>query len=453
MPLVNPKPSAPPVEAPHAPVISKPEYRGVTVDTRYTPNAALLSHVEGSSWTVNYYSQVLAADSPLAGQSVTMNAINQQYKLIKGMEFKVTSPLNTSQDPVSKSMIITGAANIYPFLIPNEGDMFLADVGDGREGIFKITATERKSVFKETIHTVEYQLIDYSTDLRRGDLNAKTVQVLQFVRDFMNYAQNPLLEEDDYTTMRELQMRYGEIASRYFRMFTSNEYKTLLVPGQEFPIYDHFLTNAIMAMFNTYDAPEIRNVRKLNVDGDDLMKCVTIWDVLRERDITLLKYCNRKVGLVSVRSFERNPMMEGIYHSGISYVVYPKDPELLVDYQLKPREKAMALEVMKDTPSQVRRLEDLLGDKTFEGLTLPDSPPIRKVLVDDYYVLSQQFYDDVNPGQSLLELCVRDYLTDKAPNNKALLALCDTYHAWGGLERYYYIPILLILIKASIRSI
>lgn len=453
MPLVTPKTSAPPVEKPHEPVISNPQYRGVTVDTRYIPNASLLSHVEGSSWTVNFYSQVLASDSALSGQNVTMNPIHQQYRLVKGMELKVSSSLNTSQDPVTKSLIIQGAANVYPFIIPNEGDMFLADVGDGREGVFKITAVERKSVFKETIHAIEYILIDYSTDERRGDLNSKVVQTLQFIRDFMNYGQNPLLEEEDYAVLTELQGRYLEIAARYFRAFTSNEYKTLIIPGQDFPVYDHFLVNATMSFFTTYDAPEIRTVRRLNVDGDDLLKSVTIWDVIKNRDISMLKYCNRKAGLVSSRTFERDPMLEGIYHSGIRYVVYPKDPELLVDYQLRPREKPLALEDLKDSSSQVRQLSDLIGDTAFEGLTLPDAPPIHKVLVDDYYVFSQDFYEDNNPGQSLLEICVRDYLTGKALNNKALLALCQTHQAWGGLERFYYLPILLILIRASIRSI
>jgi hypothetical protein len=453
MPLIDPKPSTPPFEVPHAPIITKPEYQGVTVDTRYIPNTALLSHIEGSSWTVNYYSQVLAADSPLAGQNVTMNALHQQYRLIKGLELKVTSPLTSNQDPTSKAMVVTGVANLYPFITPNDGDMFLADIGDGREGIFKVTITDRKSVFKETIHSIEYQLIDYSTELRRGDLNSKTVKILQFVRDFMNYKQNPLLEEDEYATMRQLQIRYYDIASRYFKSFLSDEYKTLIIPGQEFPVYDHFLTSAVLALFTTYDTPVIRNVRKLNADGDDVMKCTTIWDVLVQRDINLLRHCNRQAGMVYARSFERNPMMEGIFHSGIKCVVYPKDPEVLVDYQIKPRKKELITETLKDTPAQMRRLADLLGDKVFEGLTKPDSPPIWKVLIDDYYVLSKNFYDNANCGQSLLELCVRDYLMGKAPNNKALLALCETYHAWGGMERFYYVPILLLLIKGSIRSI
>lgn len=452
MPIVSSPSDGTPPEQPNPPHIAAPQYRGVTVDTRYIPNTALMTHVEGSSWTVNYYSQVLDTDSALAGQNVARNAIYQQYKLIKGFELKVTGPLTTSQDPASKSMSVTGSANVYPFVIPNEGDMFLADIGDGREGIFRVTSSERRAIYKETAHFIEYQLIDYSTDVRRGDLNSKVIQTLQFVRDFLQYGQNPLLEEEDYANIRKLRGHYEDMAHRYFKSFLSNEYKTLLLPGQADTIYDHFLTTAVLAFFTSYDDPAIRQVRKLNVDGDDVMKCTTLWDALRSQDIKLLKHCNRQAGLVSARTFERNPLMEGIYHSGIRYVVYPRDPELSVDYTITPRVKLLEDQKLTDSPSQVRRLADLLSDRRFNGLTRPDAPPIHRVAEDDYYVLSKAFYDD-EPTQSLLEITVRQFLERKALDNKALLTLCEAYHSWGGLERFYYVPIILILIKSSIRSI
>lgn len=453
MPLIEDTPSTPPVEAPLAPKIAKPQYRGVTVDTRYIPNTALATYVEGSSWTVNYYSQVVDQDSSLSGQNVGQLAPYQQYRLINGMELKVTAPLTSVQDPQTRVIITTGAANVYPFLIPNEGDMFLADMGDGREGVFEITSTERRSIFKEAVFAIEYQFIDYSTIERRSDLTIKTIQRLQFVRDFMNYGQNPLLEEEDFTILRDLKARYTEITSRYFKSFMSNEFKTLMIPGQEFYAYDHFLVTAVMANFTTYDSPEIRYVRKLNADGDDNMNCTTIWNALRERDIKLLKHCIFESGLVSARTFERNPMFEGIYHSGINYVVYPKDPELSVDYQTKYREKPLSDVVLIDSLPHLYTLADLLGDTEFEGLTIPGSPPIHPVLIDDYYIFSEAFYTNAETGQSLIEICVRDYLNKRAINNRILLALCNTMHAWGGLERFYYTPILLILIKASIRAI
>jgi len=455
MPIVDPTQTSPVPQVPATGgvVATQPKYKGVTVDTEYVSSSALMTHIEGSSWTVNYYSQVLGADSALAGQNVNRNTIYQQYKLIQGLELKVTSPLTSVQDQETKAFSIVGTANLYPCIIPNEGDMFLADIGDGREGIFRITLSERKAIFKDTSHTIEYILIDYSTPERIGDLNMKVIDTLVFVRDFLKHGQNPLLQVEDVKIINELQGYYGELIARYFKSFLSNEYKTLIIPGQEIPIYDHFLVKTVMSIFTTYDCPEIQNVRILNIDDDDIMKSTTIWDMLKAKDRKMHKFCIRQAGLVSTKDFIRDPMMEGIYHTGVKYVVYPLDPMLSVDYGMKHKEKAIAIQTLIDTPSQVTNLNDLLGGNGLSGLTLNEVQPINKVLIDDYYIFSQAFYDREPTGLSMLEVCTNEYLDDKAPNMANLLTLCSTAHAWNRLENFYYIPILLILIKASIHSL
>lgn len=455
MPVVDPTEQVEPITVPVPVQITAPQYRGVTVDTRYVPQSALLTHLEGSSWTVNYYSQVLGEDNAVEGQDVTRSEIYQQYRLIKGFEFKVTTPLSTSQDPVSKSMQMTGGANVYPFVVPNVGDMFLADMGDGKEGLFKVTSSERRSIMKDTAHAIEYMWIDYSTPQRRGDLGQKTVQTLYFVRDFLMHGQNPLLVEEDYRNAKELVERYHEMAGVYFRAFTSDEFRTMLLPAQVGPTYDPFMMAAVKSHFSTWDAPELRHLRTLNVGGDNAMRSLTLWEVLSKRQPRLLKGAARRMGLVMARSFSSpaDPMMEGIYWSGLSYVVYPKDPTINVNLEDVVVKKEVVLDEIVDSASKILSLNDLIGLQELAGLPYDDAPLIHQVLVDDHYVFSQAFYDQSSTGQSKLELAVGDYLNGRAISHKLLLAFCDTYHAWGGLERFYYMPIVLLLIKASIRSL
>lgn len=454
MPLVNNKSSAPVTPAPATVQIAPREHKGVTVDTRYTPVSALLTRVEGSAWTVNYYSQVLNDDSALSGQNLSQNPIYQQYKLIRGMELKVTSPLSTSQDSESKAMTMTGAATVYPFLIPNEGDMFLADIGDGREGVFRVTNSERKAIFKDTCHVIEYILVEYSNLERREDLNSKVIQKLEFVRDFLEHGQNPLVYEDDYVVMQKLSVHYKNLVQRYFQSFLSREYGTLLLPSQTYPIYDPFLVDAVLSVFTADDTYLVREVRRLNCDGDDNLKVPQIWDALKHCNKSILKHCFRQIGLVSARSFERNAMMEGVYHSGVAYVIYPKNPELSEDYQRGHREKPLVEYELLDADSAVVSLADLLADTEFEGVTEPAISPIHAVNVDDFYVFSQAFYDNTDDNtQSELEITVREYLDKKAIDRQKLLHMAETSHAWSALSRFYYVPILLMMIKASIRSI
>jgi hypothetical protein len=144
-------------------------------------------------------------------------------------------------------------------------------------------------------------------------------------------------------------------------------------------------------------------------------------------------------------------MLNGIRWSGINLVVYPSNVELTVDQALNgitPITEAS----LQPVPSRNGSLEDLIANSSLQGLPYTSAPLINPVLIDDYYVLSQAFYENTT-GQSKLELAVRDYLEDRAINKDLLLAFCDTYHGWGGLERFYYTPIVLMLIRAAIRRL
>ena len=432
------------------PRITAPEYKGVTVDSRYIPTAILNTHVEGAAWSVNYYSQLLDKDSALSGHQVNRNAVYQQYRLIEGLELRVSNPLTATQDNTGKSMIVNGTANVLPFLIPNEGDMFLADIGDGKEGLFKVTTSDRKSYFKEAIHVIEYQMIDYSTDERREDLNSKVIQNLVFVKDFLKYGQNPILELEEFVTAKNLEFKYYSICEKYFSSFTSNEFKTMIMPGQDKPVYDHFLTKSINKMFSTFDSSDIRSIRILNCDDDDILRTTSLWDVLIKRDRSILKYSFRRFGMVSTRTFTTDPMLEGIRYSGIKKIIYPKDPQLNVDYQISYNQKLVEDLEVTEKPSQIRNLSDLLTDTEFQGLTLPDVPVINEVLDDDYYVLSKAFYENLDTGKSLLDLCVDRYIDRKPQDIDSLVVLCNKCHAWNAMEQFYFYPILLLLLKSAI---
>lgn len=459
MPIVNEKPKYPKI--PHQPTVTivKDPYKSVVVDSKYDPVENLLTHVEGSSYTVNYYSQVLTKDSPLAGPMVNREAIYQQYILINNLELKVNTPLTYVQDDTTKSIKGTGGATIYAMtVIPNVGDTFIADMGNGATGIFRVTTSERKSIFKSTVYSIEYVLLETSVNdeafmQRMDDINSKVVDTVEYVQDFMQHGQNPLLHKEEYSQLKKLGNYFFNIRQRYFKLFTSTEFRTLLLPGQLMPTYDHYLMKMVMSMFNIDEDPNIQYLRILNVQDDDVMSATNIWDLLKQKDLKLLKYCFRKTGIVTAMSFTQNPMLDGIYHTGVQFVVYPLDPNVAVDYQRVRILKPVYECGLMDPPSQIKDLSDLIGNSDFNGLTLPENPVIKKVLIDNYYVLSEAFYTKDRDDMSLLELCTMDYLEDKAANIDVLLEVCETSHAWGLLEQFYYSIIILILIKSVIRSL
>lgn len=452
MPIIKAKESTPAIIRPSIPLIHAPEHVSVVVDSRYDPLASLVSYVEGSAWTVNYYSQVLAKDSAVYGQDVGKDAVYQQYKLIKLMELKVSTPLSWSQDKASKGITATGGAMVHSYLIPNEGDMFCADVGDGREGVFEIHLSEKKSLLSGSVYYIEYTLLYFSDDKEtvRADLDKKVVQTVHYVKDFLLHGQNPMVVDSDYNALEELRYKYEEIVKNYFRWFFSKEFNTILVPGQDGTVYDHYVTKTMASILDTREDPHLRYMRVLNVDDDNTLKQPQLWTALVNRDALDVEVGNRIMGLCHTNMFTRNPMTEGIRYTGIRWIVYPKQHPDNADTFNNRLDKVIGDTNLIPVPTASGSLLDLIYDKVLE-FNGQNVKVINGVLADDHYVFSQAFYDEIN-GQSLLEVLTRNYLQKEAIDPKVLLGLVNHYPGWGGLEKFYYLPIILILIKSVIRN-
>jgi len=419
------------------------------VDTRYESSQNLNVNIEGRAWTVPYYySQVLSRDSELAAQQQNMPGPLQQYRLIKGMELRVTDPLTHSQDAEQKSMELSGGANVYPCLIPNEGDMFVADIGDGRLAVFQVTSSERKSIYKEAVHAITYISVDFATEQRLGDLNKKTVQTLHFIRDFLNYGQNPMVTTEMYDAVNVLTKFYRNSLAEYIARYMSREYMVLAIPGQSVPIYDHFVSKLFAKFTTVRDSYLSSHLRVLNCECSLRMEQQTLLDALYERDIYRLDYGVQRVGLANTNTFSRVAKLDGVYFSGVQAVVFP----------------LTAMEQGWDTGKDFGSLSDnVLADTNdfyTDTVLVPNTeggestiPLIKPVLDDDYYILSEAFYLKDRTQMSILEAQVMDYLEGSQPSFDMLVKLAQSSHKWGRMEKFYYLPILLILIKHLVRTI
>lgn len=452
MPLVDTA-TNPPVQRLSKPRITDPHYQGIAVDTRYIPATNLLTHVEGSSWSVDYYSQVLDRDNGVAGQSINTPAQFQGYRRIRKMELKVTNALTQAQDQTTKKMSYVGGANMYPVVIPNLGDMFVAETDDGRMALFMVTNSERKSFYKDSIFTVEYEMQDYADPERMIDLESKVVSTLEYIKDYLQAGQNPLVEASAWPNIARLHNRLESVLASYTKQFFSKEYNTFIVPGQPYPTYDAWLVRALQSMFEATDTPELLNMQILDTDDNESMACTQLWNVILQKDPHLMQFCNKRAGLIWVNRFTRNPMLNGIRWSGIAQVVFPINVELTTDQEMTVGLEPIVDSQLVDAPSRSGSIDTMLTQANLQGLPYAKAPLIYPVLIDDYYVLSHAFYHSDRANMSQLELMVDDYLHDRALNHQTLLTFCDTWHAWPKLAMFYYTPIVLALIRAALRRV
>jgi len=463
MPIVSIPPVPVITPVPKAAKILDSGYHHSLVDAKSTPVASLLTHIEGASWTVDYYSQVLGGDEELSPFQPSQLATYQQYSCIRNYELKLQGSLSTSDDGATSVMSVTGSANLYPYLKPNVGDAFIADIGDGLAGQFTVTSVNKLTIFKETCFNINFELSRYVDAELIANIEQRVVRNGHFQKDYMLYGQYPVLTSTELNQRQSLESMESTLLTQWLTDCYSREYSTVLVPGQSYSTYDPSVVHAILTLYNVRDNPPLRGIRELNCGGIPHLEIPTFWDALLHMDADGLYRCFKTAQLLPIADFNRLPFLEGVRFSGVvqvvgataAYVGVDRDyraERLITGSDLEPINDADALDIEAAYAVAIATaaVETQLPPASVYGMTA--IPSIHPVTIDNYYVLSAAFYSQ-GSGQSKLEHLVRDYFDTDSVNVTALTALVQSSRAWGRLERYYYSPILLAMLKLAQRSI
>lgn len=370
--------------------VAPPEYKGVTVDTYKQKLSSLMIYVEGSSWITEYYSQVLGDNNELNPLQPNLPAPYQQYTRIKELELKVTDPLQHSQNSDTNEMEVVGGATLPSGVIPNLGDMFLADIGDGREGIFAVTSSEKKTIFNSAVYVINYTLTGYNGAEKRFELNNKVVKEVYYRRDFNIYGQNPIIIEEDVLNIEKINGYLNDFKQYYFSRFFSNEYNTLILPNQECTIYDPFLVKAFTSLYDNNEHPILQKIRYLNIEGDMALKQDTIWSALLNVDKVYLLNSVKEMWCIDTKYWSQYPLLKTIRFSGIANIVYPKQPLTTVNnqYMIGP-------EITGDPISDISRLD-------VDGNLIPwvDPTPTPPIIVVGSWDASNDTFPILGTGPS-----------------------------------------------------
>ncbi len=440
--------------------IHKPkDYVGVTVDSQYTPASSLAAYLEGSAYTTDYYSGVIGASDPLSSFQRGIYPVYQQYKLIKGFVLRLKGGLSHQHSPETGTETITGSANVYHVLVPNKGDLFIADVGDGREGVFQVTSVTKMSVFLQAAHEIEFTLNYFNSEKLNEDLNSRVVDTLYFNYDYLASGNNPLIREADVLSSIKLSEHYSSLSKAYMNDFFSTQVGTILVPDQESPTYDPFITDLVLSIFTTEMHHDVKHIRRLNVTRDSTVKTLSVIDVVLSLEPQMLRSVTREFGLVATQVFKTLPRLGSIYYTKVQQVMYPKEALTRVDDQYfhTQKETTGGLNPGDTKFKSLARLSEfkpVLTDSNYDLLKSAKIPIFHPVSKDGTYIFSKAFYTlESDAGLSVLEQLILNMINGKGVNTKHLMYVCEHLHSASNLERYYYIPFVLMLINVNPRGI
>ena len=419
----------------YSPNLTDVKYKHSIVNASREPLGALLTYIEGTCWSVDYYSQILGEDEEPSPFDANQSGAYQQYLYIKRYELKLQSELNTSVDVTDQTVSVTGSAILYPYMKPNYGDLFIADVGDGNAGLFTITEIEKKSFFKQACYEVQFTLSDYLTQEVEDNLNSKTVRHTQFVKDFMTYGQNPIIATTDLLKQTTLQNLIDDSMNDWLSEFFSNEYRTLLVPNETFVTYDPFITRMITNVFDSAKFSLVKKINLLNVDDNNLNYYTDIWTTLLLRETYMLRNCFCNYFSVHSRTLNGNPFLQTAFFSGIDRILVPVPDGNLADDRLG----------LSRTAS---------GDRLHsqDVFSVPSEHTVDMTKTQSY-VFSEGFYNPTADTKlNKLERMVMDYLEERRVNWQTLQDMLSSRHNITQLERFYSVPVLIILSMSELRS-
>lgn len=443
-------------------------YQGIAIDTRYAPKSSMLAWINGSNWRVTYFSQILAPTQEPTPLALDRKPPYQQYQRINGIDIKVNQPLDISQDERIRTFSVTGAGHTYPALTPNQGDMMIGNIGDGRAGLFTITSARRETYMRDSTYAVEWKMVGFLSDQQMADLEAKTQITYYWDANKLASGCNPYVTDVEQAANSEFAKVKAEITRRYITDFYSRQYSTFLVPDQLEYTYDHFVVKLITSILDMSHNWTLRKARTLNVMSEPVFSQPTMWNMLVNQNPAIGCGATERAHLVMTMISRWKPELQAIGYSGIPRMVYPIDAPINIDAQYKGYNRSMP-EGIPFRPGQPRRplpgpyKSQMERNEAWFKRVPPEEqtnldqawkwpPDIKPVTIDDYYVFSEAFYYEDAKLQSKLELLTWQMINGETLNKEQLLAVIKCCLSWDNLERFYYHPALILLLGYAIRN-
>jgi len=396
----------------------------------------IAQYISGSPWRVTYYAQVTALDDEITTLDVNSSDTLSQYTKINDLVITVDNPL--SQD---KATNLTGGAYVNAGIIPNQGDLLYATLIGGRPALLVVTEVEKNNYNLMRIYHIRYKVYMYidSDPAFKVALENKVIKTYFYNDNHVNDNNGPLLLKKDFNTKINLRSYERLLINEFFEYNYNKEYNLLVNKSYQTKVADISLQYFIMSIVNTSDSDIIRNMMRIDNTYNTYNSNKNIWDAILTRDESLLSYCDKFYGTTSSSTIYNDPHLRTILYTGIKHLIFtsPDKVKFFSIYNDEDEPKDNIEPSPDDTTEPIDPTLSLLPDINSSG----------------YYVFSKAFYDKDTTQMSIIERLTYFYITKtNAIESDLLIKLVNDRNNWSNREKYYYLPILIILIKEVIKN-
>ena len=413
---------------------------------------SLLKYVEGYPWTVNYYGQILNKNNTVENFDPTVPNLNQPYYEVNGMILQVASPLSSSYDQSTGITTITGSALTPYSLTPNVGDIFIAKVDTGEDAVLMINTVTRKTHRKDTLYEVSYNLLFYTSvnPTFINNLKQRVQNTYYFNKDTNFFNRDVLIKPSVKEAIDRLNILMRETKEYYFSTFAQKEAGTILIPGISYRVYDPLLIDFLSKIIEYKEIVDIPFFRH-NHGNNRYINQKSLFDLLFSRNINTTNLINKKYSFLPSNMLANRARLGTAYHTGADYILFPTEPNTNTDIEKfnKTLEASTFMEDVKTTKNYY------LPTLTITTLNNTSKPLLHELFTDDFYIVSENFYNYINDNStfdniSYIELLIFKHINKEAIAKEDLVIAIEKYMEFSLLHQLYILPILWMLIKVNL---
>lgn len=415
----------------------------VSADTAYQSRQSMMPFVEGSPWrNLTYYSQYITKDMESTAISANRAAIDQQYLQILHFEIMVTSAPTPSQDPTTREWTYTGSGIVYAGVTAIEGDHIVADMLDGRIGLFTITRVERATITGNSAQRIEYKLHEVLDANRKRQLDDKVIKTVVFSRDNVLQGDSGILLETEWSLLSHKNQLVKTVLLQYIAQFYDEDAGLFYLPTEK-RVVDISVQNALVPFLELvkYEAKTAyygaRRVSHRN-------RFYTVFEALNTQVNTLGALQHTKSVVARYAPLKRAPESGTLRYSKIDAVIVPKDIVDLNFSEFLPATFDIPVTPVTAEPPSFPMDVDLTK-LPYTTPQVENAPWYHPIDITKSYVLSEWFYGtDAAVSPSRVDFLIKQVFTDsKKVDKRLLLELLQASVHWPLLERFYITPLLL----------
>lgn len=392
--------------------VANPEMESELINTADIPLGNVINVLEGTPFTLDWYSVLSDGSSEIIPLDPNRPASLQSYRHIKNMEVRVTSPMSTTYDEETNTTRMTMGITTYPGLAPTVGEVATLTGPDGRLITMNVTSVTPMTYMSRAVHECELTMIEVGNGEFYNNLMTKIGEVSLFLVGRLASGLDPIITSTDYTLRVSLDEMLDDLTNDYSRSFYCRRLKTMALETEGgMLLYDADLLSALK-----YIRPWAHPMEVLWHDVGTGFRG-SFWESLISMDYNML---------LDVRSTCKWVTPQSISPLGIDPVLRTIENLYLCKSDGVSGLSSASLPVELDEQ---------------EGIYSPFS--------DDSYVLSRDYYDGVESVNEL-EVLIDTHYAKARLDRTVLESLVTKSYDWPDSFRFYYQPVLMILIKMEL---